>query len=89
MKTQHDEQATTNNTLEIAHPALDDAYKKLKETNPNAENFNQIEKLFEDTYKCKIDYKSADIGGTVTFNTNKDLVWFLLKYDSTGKTDEN
>jgi hypothetical protein len=89
MKTQHDEQATTNNTLDIAHPALDDAYKKLKETNPNAVNVNQIEKLFEDTYKCKIDYSSAYVGGTVTFNTNKDLVWFLLKYDSTGKTDEN
>lgn len=80
MKPQCDDQKITNNTLDIAHPALDDAYRILKEENPTAKA-SYIEKLFEDTYKCKVDFDSS-FGGSVTFNTNKDLVWFLLKYDS-------
>jgi hypothetical protein len=84
MKTQCDEQ-TTNNTLDISHPALDDAYKKLKEEHPDT-NYTYIEKLFEETYKCNIKFDSMS-SGTVTFNTNKDLVWFLLKHDSTGNNE--
>jgi hypothetical protein len=77
---QCDDQTNTNNTLDIAHPALDDAYQILKEEHPDAKA-SYIEKLFEETYKCKVDFNSS-FGGSVTFNTNKDLVWFLLKYDS-------
>jgi len=78
----YDDQTTTNNTLDIAHPALNDAYRILKEEHPDAKA-SYIEKLFEETYKCKVDFDS-NFGGSVTFNTNKDLVWFLLKHDSTG-----
>jgi hypothetical protein len=82
MKTHCEDQTNTNNTLDIAHPALDDAYQILKEEHLDAKA-SYIEKLFEETYKCKVNFDSS-FGGSVTFNTNKDLVWFLLKHDSTG-----
>jgi len=85
MKLQCEDQTKANNTLCIDHPALNDAYRILKEENLDARPL-YIEKLFEDTYKCKINFND-NYGGTVTFNTNKDLVWFLLKHDSTGNNE--
>jgi hypothetical protein len=85
MKTPCEDQVTTNNMLDIKHPALDDAYRKLKEEHPTA-NITYLEKLFEEIYKCQVEFDSV-VGGTVTFNTNKDLVWFLLKNDSTGNNE--
>jgi len=86
MKTPCEDQTTTNNKLDIKHPALDDAYRRLKEEHPNTD-YTYIEKLFEEKYKCDIKFDGMFTSGTVTFNTNKDLVWFLLKHDSTGNNE--
>jgi hypothetical protein len=85
MTLQCDDQKITNNSLDIQHPALDAAYKILREEHPDA-TARYIEKLFEDTYKCNVNFNSS-FGGDVTFNTNKDLVWFLLKYSSIGNNE--
>ena len=78
MKTLCEDQTTTNNTLEMHHPALNNAYRLLKAEHPNYST-DSFERLYEERYKCKVIYE-GNFHGKVTFNSNKDLVWFLLKY---------
>jgi hypothetical protein len=87
MKTPCEDQTNTNNTLNIAHPALNSAYRSLKEIYPLLEN-KYFEKVFEETYKCKIEFDGV-FNGIVTFNRDKDLTWFLLQHDSSQISGNN
>jgi hypothetical protein len=81
MKTQCDDQTNTNNTILISHPVAEYAYQHLVQSLPSTYNHNQIEKLYEEKYNCKITWHDKfGISGTLTFNRDKDLTWFLLQH---------
>ena len=69
-------------TLNLHHPFISSAYKNLMNEDPNYPNltWQDFNALFEDKYKCKIQYKDdLGINGTLKFRNEQALGWFLIQ----------
>lgn len=70
----------TTNELYINHPAVNIAYKKIKN---DQYTFKEIVQVFEETYKCKVSLSDEyGISGAIIFEDDKHMTWFLLQNSS-------
>lgn len=67
-------------TIDILHPMVDIAFKKFKESISENAPWDEVERLFENRYTCKIVYSdSYGIGGKLIFPNEKYLSMFILQ----------